>query len=188
MNLMPLVSSNLWAARMRPRLPSLIRSASETPWFWYFLATDTTNRRLLRTSLSSASSSPTRIRCARLTSSSCGISGYLLISRRYWSSEPSSNDGPRLPEPTCIGRMRLDLVLIWGVTRIAEASRYDPSIDHGWGRPFPEPYPAFRECAMERNEVRVQGPGPSDLGHEKFESPIPKPLLSTLDARSHNCP
>src|SRR5215210_7085028 len=61
------------------------------------------------------------MRCARLTSSSCGISGYLLISRRYWSSEPSSNDGPRLPEPTCIGRMRLDLVLNWGVTRTSEA-------------------------------------------------------------------
>src|SRR6185437_1284354 len=111
MNLMPLVSTNLWAARMRPRLPSLIRSASETPWFWYFLATDTTNRRLLRTSLSRASPSPVRIRWARLTSSSCGISGYLLISRRYWSSDPSSNEGPRLPAPTCIGRMRLNLEL-----------------------------------------------------------------------------
>src|SRR3954469_2595831 len=106
MNLMPLVSSNLWAARIRPRLPSLIRSARDTPWFWYFLATDTTKRRLLRTSLSSASPSPTRILCARLTSSSCGISGYLLISRKYWSSEPSSNEGARLPGPTCIGRMR----------------------------------------------------------------------------------
>ena len=55
---MPLVSSNLCAARIRPRLPSLIRSASDTPWFWYFLATETTKRRLLRTSLSSASGSP----------------------------------------------------------------------------------------------------------------------------------
>src|SRR5207249_7542417 len=53
MNLMPLVSSNLWAARIRPRLPSLIKSESDTPWFWYFLATETTNRRLERTSLSS---------------------------------------------------------------------------------------------------------------------------------------
>ena len=112
---MPLVSSNLWAARMRPRLPSLIRSASDTPWFWYFLATETTKRRLLRTSLSSASASPMRMRCASVTSSSCGISGYLLISRRYWSSDPSSNEGPRLPEPTCIGRMRFDL---WAGLRI----------------------------------------------------------------------
>src|SRR5437016_8349971 len=30
MNLIPLVSSNLWAARIRPRFPSLIRSDSET--------------------------------------------------------------------------------------------------------------------------------------------------------------
>jgi YD repeat-containing protein len=37
------------------QVPSLIRSESDTPWFWYFFATDTTNRRLLRTSLSSAS-------------------------------------------------------------------------------------------------------------------------------------
>ncbi len=108
---MPLVSSNLWAARIRPRLPSLIRSARETPWFWYFLATETTKRRLLRTSLSSASASPARMRWARVTSSSCGISGYLLISRRYWSSEPSSDDGPRLPAPTCMGRIRRDLAV-----------------------------------------------------------------------------
>src|SRR5437773_8103010 len=31
MNLIPFVSSNLWAARIRPRLPSLIRSESDTP-------------------------------------------------------------------------------------------------------------------------------------------------------------
>src|SRR5512134_97769 len=105
MNLIPLVSSNLWAARMRPRFPSLIRSARETPWFWYFLATETTKRRLLRTSLSRASSSFTRMRCARRTSSSWLINGYRLISRRYWSSEPSSNEGVLLPLPTCIGRM-----------------------------------------------------------------------------------
>jgi len=30
---------------------SLIKSESDTPWFWYFLATDTTNRRLERTKL-----------------------------------------------------------------------------------------------------------------------------------------
>jgi len=83
MNLMPFVSSNLWAARMRPRLPSLMRSARETPWFWYFLATETTNRRLERTSLSSASASLSRIAFASRISSSRGISGYWLISRRY---------------------------------------------------------------------------------------------------------
>src|SRR6185503_4312343 len=91
MNLMPLVSSNLWAARIRPRLPSLIRSARLTPWFWYFFATETTKRRLLRTSLSRDSSQPVRIDWASSTSSSRVISGYWLISRRYWSSDPSSN-------------------------------------------------------------------------------------------------
>src|SRR5215471_4830583 len=92
MNLMPLVSSNLCAARIRPRLPSLMRSESETPWFWYFLATLTTKRRLERTSLSSASASLRLIRWASSTSSSRVISGYWLISRRYWSSDPSSKD------------------------------------------------------------------------------------------------
>src|SRR6266581_5384412 len=92
MNLMPLVSSNLWAARIRPRLPSLIKSESDTPWFWYFLATETTNRRLERTSLSSASASLCLIRWASVTSSSRVINGYWLISRRYWSSDPSSNE------------------------------------------------------------------------------------------------
>jgi len=41
-----------------------------------FLATDTTNRRFERTSLSSASGSCCLIRCARVTSSSRVISGY----------------------------------------------------------------------------------------------------------------
>ena len=59
--MIPFVSSNLCAARIRPRLPSLIRSESDTPWFWYFFATETTKRRLERTSLSSASWSPSRM-------------------------------------------------------------------------------------------------------------------------------
>src|SRR5213593_3606081 len=81
MNLIPLVSSNLWAARIRPRLPSLIKSERETPWFWYFLATETTNRRFERTSLSSASASLCLIRWASVTSSSREISQYPLITR-----------------------------------------------------------------------------------------------------------
>ena len=88
--MIPLVSSNLRAARMRPMLPSLIRSASETPWFWYFLATATTKRRLARTSFSSAMGSPSRICPARVHSASRSISGYALISRRYWSSDSDS--------------------------------------------------------------------------------------------------
>src|SRR5687768_8505072 len=101
MNLIPFVSSNLWAARMSPRLPSLIRSDSDTPWFWYFFATETTKRRFDRTSLSSASWSWVRMRCASATSSSREISGYALMSRRYWSSDPSSyadfRCGPGVP-------------------------------------------------------------------------------------------
>src|SRR5215210_3057297 len=89
------------------------------------------------------------MRCARFTSSSCGISGYLLISRRYWSSEPSSKDGARLPAPTCNGRMRLDLVLIWGVTRNSKASRERPSAENDLKEALYEPYPAVLECAME---------------------------------------
>src|SRR5688500_17981819 len=46
MNLKPLVSSNLFAALIKPRLPSLIRSGRLRPWFWYCFATDTTKRRL----------------------------------------------------------------------------------------------------------------------------------------------
>src|SRR5215218_4658395 len=90
MNLIPLVSSNFRAARISPMLPSLIRSASDTPWFWYFFATATTNRRFERTSVSSASVSPARMHRASRASSSRSISGYALISRRYWSSDSDS--------------------------------------------------------------------------------------------------
>src|SRR5215218_3108615 len=90
MNLIPLVSSNFRAARMRPMFPSLIRSDSDTPWFWYFFATATTKRRFERTSVSSAPGSPSRMARARRASSSRSISGYALISRRYWSSDSDS--------------------------------------------------------------------------------------------------
>lgn len=45
-----------FAAVMRPRLPSLIRSESGTPWCWYCLATETTKRRFAVTNLFFASS------------------------------------------------------------------------------------------------------------------------------------
>ena len=35
MNLKPLVSSNLFAALINPKLPSFIRSGKVKPWFWY---------------------------------------------------------------------------------------------------------------------------------------------------------
>jgi hypothetical protein len=92
MNLIPLVSSNFRAARISPMFPSLIRSESETPWFWYFFATATTKRRLERTSCSSASGAPSRMRRASRASSFRSISGYTLISRRYWSSDSDSEE------------------------------------------------------------------------------------------------
>src|SRR5690242_2541607 len=43
------------------------------------------------------------MRWARTTSSSRVMRGYWLISRRYWSSDPSSND-VRLAEDSCMAR------------------------------------------------------------------------------------
>src|SRR5690606_22241523 len=117
------------------------------PWFWHFLATETTKRRLLRTSLSRASSSFTRMRCARRTSSSWLISGYRLISRRYWSSEPSSNEGVRLPVPTCIGRMSCIREGCWvELTPGREGAQWgngDQGTGNGWRGPFPAPRSPF---------------------------------------------
>lgn len=62
MNLNPRVSSNFSAALISPRFPSLMRSGSDSPWFWYCFATETTNRRLARVSFSNAARSPLRIR------------------------------------------------------------------------------------------------------------------------------
>ena len=90
MNLNPLVSSNFSAALIKPRLPSSIRSGSESPWFWYCLATDTTKRKFARTSLSRAAWSPLRILCANSTSCSIVISSSLPISCRYLSRESLS--------------------------------------------------------------------------------------------------
>src|SRR5690606_6332954 len=63
-----------------------MRSASESPWPWYFFATETTKRRLARTSLWSATWSPCLIRRASSTSSSGVSRGTCPISWRYWSS------------------------------------------------------------------------------------------------------
>ena len=45
-NLNPRRQSNSSTARIRPMLPSWIRSSSGSPWPWYLRATDTTSRRL----------------------------------------------------------------------------------------------------------------------------------------------
>src|SRR6266487_253483 len=44
-NLNPRRQSNFSTARMRPMIPSWIRSSREMPWPWYFFAIDTTRRR-----------------------------------------------------------------------------------------------------------------------------------------------
>ena len=55
-NLKPLRQSNFSTACIRPRLPSWMRSSSGRPEAWYFLAIDTTRRRLDCTNARSASS------------------------------------------------------------------------------------------------------------------------------------
>src|SRR3569833_2946239 len=46
-NLKHLVSSKRYAALIKPKLPSFIKSPRVKPWFWYCFATDTTKRRLV---------------------------------------------------------------------------------------------------------------------------------------------
>ena len=60
-NLKPLRQSNFSTAWIRPRLPSWTRSSRGSSAAWYFLAMDTTRRRLALTNVSAASS-PSRIR------------------------------------------------------------------------------------------------------------------------------
>ena len=79
----PLVSSNLLAALINPRLPSFIRSGNVSPWFWYCLATETTNLKFAFVSLSKAFSSPALIFWANSTSSSAVISSTLPISCQH---------------------------------------------------------------------------------------------------------
>jgi hypothetical protein len=68
-NLKPFSKSNFSTARMRPMLPSWMRSRKDMPRPMYFFAIDTTSRRLAEVSCSRASrpirtSSP--LRCASL--------------------------------------------------------------------------------------------------------------------------
>ena len=66
-NLNPLRQSNFSTACMRPRLPSCTRSSRGSSAAWYFLAMDTTSRRLALTNVSAASSpSRTSRRSSRL--------------------------------------------------------------------------------------------------------------------------
>ena len=76
----PWSGSNFRAAVSSPTFPSPIRSVSAMPRFWYFLATEMTNRRLRFTSSCIASSSPARTRRAMATSCWAVRSGVWLTS------------------------------------------------------------------------------------------------------------
>ena len=75
---------------MSPRLPSLIKSGKDNPWFWYCLDTETTNRRLALVNFSNAAWSPALILRASSTSSSAVIKSTRPISWRYLSSDAVS--------------------------------------------------------------------------------------------------
>ena len=90
MNLKPLVSSNLCAAFIKPRFPSLIKSGKVNPWFWYCFATETTNLRLALVNFSSANWSPALTFWANSTSSSAVIRSTFPISCKYLSREAVS--------------------------------------------------------------------------------------------------
>ena len=86
-NLYPRRYSNLSAARIRPILPSWIRSSRCSPRLTYFLATDTTSRRFASTRsclARSASCSPWRITvsvCFNSSSDAAALTSRFLISR-----------------------------------------------------------------------------------------------------------
>src|SRR3989475_7153625 len=88
MNLMPLVSSNLCAARIRPRLPSLIKSESDTPWFWYFLATDTTDRKSTRLN-SSHSQISYAVFCLKKKKNTNDKSNHVIYLRNQYTTQRS---------------------------------------------------------------------------------------------------
>ena len=90
MNLKPRVSSKRCAALINPKLPSLIKSGSVNPWFWYCFATETTKRKLALVNFSKARWSPALIFWASSTSSSAVINSTLPISWRYLSKEAVS--------------------------------------------------------------------------------------------------
>ena len=59
---------------------------------WYYCASLAAGPRSESPSLAGAAWSPPGIFCANATSAARVLSGYMLMSRRYWSREPSSYD------------------------------------------------------------------------------------------------
>ena len=89
-NLNPLVSSNLSAALISPRFPSLMRSCRGNHWFWYCFATVTTNLKLAFMSFSRAFWSPCLILCANSISSKTSKTSSLTTSWKYLLSDSDS--------------------------------------------------------------------------------------------------
>src|SRR3954452_8970432 len=79
-NLKPFRQSNFSEARIRPSMPSWIRSPSVRPWPWYLRATEITNRRLELIIRSLAIMSPRSMRLASWISSAAVSSGYFRAS------------------------------------------------------------------------------------------------------------
>ena len=66
--------SNFSAARIRPKMPSWMRSSSDSSWPWYFFAIETTRRRFELIMRSLAARSPCSMRFAS-SISSVAVSG-----------------------------------------------------------------------------------------------------------------
>src|SRR3954447_4698661 len=79
-NLKPFRQSNFSEARIRPSMPSWIRSPRVRPWPWYLRATEITNRRLELIIRSLAIMSPRSMRLASWISSAAVSSGYFRAS------------------------------------------------------------------------------------------------------------
>ncbi len=93
MNFTPWSGSNFVAAVTSPTLPSWMRSRKDMPRFWYFLATEITNRRFERMRSSRAAGSPACARRAIRSSSAGERSACLLTSCRYRSRAPGISWG-----------------------------------------------------------------------------------------------
>ena len=86
-NLNPFRQSNFSAARIKPMIPSWIRSSSISPCPWYLFAIETTRRRFELTRRSFAVLSPSSIRFASSTSCAAVSSGKRPASLRNSCSE-----------------------------------------------------------------------------------------------------
>ncbi len=97
-NLKPRRQSNFSAARIRPKMPSWMRSSSGSSFWGYFFAIETTSARLELIIRSFAAGSPCSMRLDSSTSSAAVSSGWRRISLRN-SPSASVVAAARLPLP-----------------------------------------------------------------------------------------